>query len=200
MADLTSLRRSPVQHLHDRMRDESISGERAVRLREVPFLSAVSVRVEPGSAAWTRLGERLGADLPERCGEVTAAGSRSALWLGPDEWLVVADDRDEGLAGELHAALDGGPGSVVDVSANRTTLELRGPAARATLQKGCPVDLHPRAFGPGTAVLTNLGPVPVVLWQTGASTYRLLPRSSFADYVTRWLLDAVTEFSGPVVA
>jgi sarcosine oxidase subunit gamma len=205
MADLTSLRRSPVQHLHDRMRDGSVTGERAVALREVPFLTAVSVRVEPGSPAWIRLGERLGADLPQTCGQVSSAGPRTALWFGPDEWLVVAGDEDQrlagaGLAAELHHALGGDPGSVVDVSANRTTLELSGPAARATLEKGCPIDLHPRSFGPGTAVLTNVGPVPVVLWQTGANTYRLLPRSSFADYVTRWLLDAATEFAGPAVA
>jgi sarcosine oxidase subunit gamma len=204
MADLTS-RRSPAHHLHDRMRDESVTGERAVALREVPFLTAVSVRVEPGSAAWMRLGGCVGADLPKTCGRVTSAGPRSALWLGPDEWLVVADDRDEGLAGaglaaELHDALAGDPGSVVDVSANRTTLELSGPAARATLEKGCPVDLHPRSFGPGTAVSSTLGPVPVVLWQTGTTTYRLLPRSSFADYLTRWLLDATSEFRAPAVA
>ena len=88
---------------------------------------------------------------------------------------------------------------MVDVSANRTTLELSGPAARETLEKGCPADLHPRSSGPGTAVTTALGPVPVLLWQTGPTTYRVLPRSSFADYVARWLLDATTEFAGPRV-
>jgi len=100
---------------------------------------------------------------------------------------------------QLREALGNDPGSVVDVSANRTPLELSGPSARATLEKGCPVDLHPRSFGPGSAVATNLGPVPLVLWQTGAVTYRLLPRSSFADYAARWLVDATTEYTGPEV-
>jgi len=63
------------------------------------------------------------------------------------------------------------------------------------LEKGCPVDLHPRAFGPGRAVSTTLARVPVVLWQTGETSYRLLPRASFADYVARWLLDAMVEFN-----
>jgi sarcosine oxidase subunit gamma len=35
------------------------------------------------------------------------------------------------------------------------------------------------------------------LWQTAETSYRLLPRSSFADYVARWLLDAMQEFQGP---
>ena len=58
------------------------------------------------------------------------------------------------------------------------------------------MDLHPRAFAPGWAVSTTLARVPVLLWQTGEETYRLLPRSSFADYVARWLLDAMVEFTG----
>jgi len=38
----------------------------------------------------------------------------------------------------------------------------------------------------------------VLLWQTGAAGYRLLPRSSFADYLARWLLDAMSEYTGPL--
>jgi sarcosine oxidase subunit gamma len=199
MADLSTLRRSPLRHLHGRFPAERIAGERAVALRELPFLGMVSVRVQPDSPAYARLGERLGAALPETCGRVTSSGRHSALWLGPDEWLVVSEADGAVLATELHDALGGDRGSVVDVSANRTTLELSGPAARETLEKGCPVDLHPRSFGPGTAVATTLGPVPVLLWQTDETTYRVLPRSSFADYVARWLLDATTEFAGPRV-
>jgi sarcosine oxidase subunit gamma len=199
MAEFTALRRSPLQHLHERLRDGSITGDRAVALREVAFLGMVAVRMTPGSAASARLAERLGTGLPDRVGVVSSSGPHSALWLGPDEWLVVTEADGGELADELHEALGSDPGSVVDVSANRTTLELSGPAARETLEKGCVVDLHPRSFGPGTAIATMLGPVPVLLWQTAAETYRVLPRASFADYVARWLLDAVTEFAEPRV-
>jgi sarcosine oxidase, subunit gamma len=203
MADLTSLRRSPLQHLHDRLEAGSVGGDRGVALRELPFLTMVAIRVAPGSPAFDRVGERLGAALPEVSGGVSSPGWCSALWLGPDEWLVVcepgAGDDGDALVTALRDALDGDPGSVIDVSANRTTLELSGPAARETLEKSCPADLHPRAFGPGTAVTTTLGPVPVLLWQTGETSYRVLPRSSFADYTARWLLDATLEFAGPEV-
>ena len=90
-------------------------------------------------------------------------------------------------------------GAVVDLSANRTTLELSGPSARSVLEKGCHYDLHPRSFPPGTAVSTELGPVPVLLWKTDEHTFRILPRASFADYVVHWLLDAMTEFAVPEV-
>ena len=59
----------------------------------------------------------------------------------------------------------------------------------------CPTDLHPRAFGPGRAVTTTLARVPLLLWQVGPQAYRLLPRSSFAEYVAAWLLDAMGDGS-----
>jgi heterotetrameric sarcosine oxidase gamma subunit len=67
------------------------------------------------------------------------------------------------------------------------------------LEKGCPADLHPRSFGPGQAVTTTVGPVALVLWQVGRTSYRLIPRSSFADYLARWLLDAIQEYGATEV-
>jgi sarcosine oxidase subunit gamma len=198
MADLlqglTGLRRSRLSHLADCL--AAVSGPSVVSLAEVPFVAMVSLRANPVSPAAARVAAVLGAPLPSRCGEVTGTDSYDALWLGPDEWLVVVCTDAVALADQLTAALGEEPGLALDVSANRSVLELAGPSARAVLGKGCPVDLHPRSFGPGNAVSTTLARVPVLLWQTGEDTYRLLPRSSFADYVARWLLDAMVEFTG----
>jgi sarcosine oxidase subunit gamma len=94
----------------------------------------------------------------------------------------------------LRETLGQQPGSVVDVSAARTTLELAGPRARDVLEHGCALDLHPRAFGPGQCAQTLLAKANVVLHQVDdAPTYRLLVRPSFARYLVAWLLDAMTE-------
>ncbi|MGW8380569.1 sarcosine oxidase subunit gamma family protein [Streptomyces sp. ODS28] len=190
-----TLRRSPLAHLEERMRAASLSGARGVSLSEWPFITMVNLRVAVGSAGADRLEKALDAPLPRRCGSTSAAGPHTVLWLGPDEWLVLSHTDGTELTARLRTALEGSPGSVVDVSANRTTLELRGPSARDVLDKGCPLDLHPRAFGPGQALATNVGPVPLLLWQVdGFPTYRLLPRVSFADYLARWLMDAMSEY------
>lgn len=195
MADLTTLRRSPLAHLSDRM--AAASGE-TVSLTESVYTPMVSLRVDPAASAAGRVAAVLGIPLPTRCGEVTGAGAgvHQALWLGPDEWLVVTGNDPVALADQLTEAIGAEPGTALDVSANRTVLELAGPQARAVLEKGCPVDLHPRAFGPDRAVMTTLARVPVLLWQTGADSYRVMPRTSFAAYVARWLLDAMQEFTG----
>nr|WP_237740736.1 sarcosine oxidase subunit gamma family protein [Arthrobacter crystallopoietes] len=206
MTDISQLRRSPLAHLEDVLREGAVAGERGVALREVPFLTQVGLRVEPGSAAAAALASAAGVSLPAKAGETTGdadgSGGTAVLWLGPDEFLVVAPEGSDVVA-KLTAALGSQPGAVVDLSANRTTLELDGPSARAVLEKGCPADLHPRVFGPGKAVTTTIGLVPVLLWQTaeenGSQTYRILPRASFADFTARWLLDAMTEFASPEV-
>lgn len=99
------------------------------------------------------------------------------------------------LVPALVESVTGAHAAVVDVSANRTVLELNGATVRAALQNGCPLVLHPRAFGPGRAVTTTLARIPLVLWQLGPHSYRLLPRASFADHVARWLLDAIQGFA-----
>jgi sarcosine oxidase subunit gamma len=166
-----------------------------VSLREEAFLGMVGVRVDPGTPAEDRIAAVLGTPLPSTCGDTTVDYRHAILWLGPDEWLVVTASDPVALTAQLEAALGSDPGLVTDLSANRTVIELSGPRARSVLEKGCPVDLHPRAFETGRAVTTTVARVPVLLWQTGHHTYRLLPRASFADYVAKWLLDAMSEFT-----
>ncbi|WP_110590112.1 sarcosine oxidase subunit gamma [Microbacterium suaedae] len=186
------LRRSPLGHLSAEMEAASAPG---IRLREVAFTTQIGVRAEPGSAAHRAIAEATGVDLPVGAGDVAGDASRTAvLWLAPDEFLVITDpDRHDLLVG-LRDALDDAPGQVVDLSANRTILEVAGPCARDALDKGVPADLHPRAFAVNTAITTTLSTVPVLAWRTADDTYRVLPRASFAEYVAAWLMDAAREY------
>lgn len=196
--ELQQYARSPLAHLKAAMADGSVAGERGVSLRERAFLTMVTVRVTAHQPAAARIAEALGTALPSECGAVGIGLQHQVLWLGPDEFLVISETDAATLTAQLADALGTDPGLVVDVSANRTTLELSGPSARAVVEKGCVLDLHPRTFHAGTAVSTMLGLVPVILWQTDdLPTYRIMPRGSFADYTARWLLNAMAEFAGP---
>ncbi|WP_433470049.1 sarcosine oxidase subunit gamma [Spirillospora sp. CA-128828] len=172
----------------------------AVRLREVAFPAQIELRLDDEEAGsfGPRAGRLLRCDIPAR-GHVTGVGDPCVLWLGPGRYLVM--DRPgsaHGLLTGLEDALgaDGGGirGSAVDVSAARTVLDLSGPSARAVLAHGCPLDLHPSRFGPGRCAQTVLAQAQVVLHQTGATDYRILVRASYADYLARWFLDAMTEY------
>ncbi|MET3175143.1 UNVERIFIED_ORG: sarcosine oxidase subunit gamma [Arthrobacter sp. UYCu721] len=198
---LRDIRRSPASHLASAL--EAGSYEGTVVLSEGPFQTMAGVRVDPRSEEGARIAAVAGT-LPARCGDVGGADGVCVLWLGPSEFLVVApeeahDSLGGDLIGSLTAALGDAPGQVVDLSANRTRFELSGPRARAVLEKGCALDLHPRSFTTGTALATEVGNIPVVLEKTGTESFRLFPRASFADFLGRWLLDAMREFASPEV-
>jgi sarcosine oxidase subunit gamma len=128
-------------------------------LREVELDAQVSVRGEPPLAPNTVAGD--------------------ALWLGPDEWLVLGgveqDYADQPAA--------------VDVSANRVCFELSGEGAEVVLARGCALDLHQSVFPPGRCAQTLVARAQVILWRT-EDAFRLLVRPSFADYLRAWLRDA----------
>ncbi|MFX1820527.1 sarcosine oxidase subunit gamma family protein [Pseudarthrobacter sp. CC4] len=196
-----SLRVSPAAQLRADFETGSVPG--VAEISEVSFLTMVGLRVSRDSDAGQRIASVTGG-LPAACGGVAGTGDTSVLWLGPQEFLVVAPrEAHESLGGSLiqalREALGDGEGQVVDLSANRTTFELTGPRARAVLEKGCSLDLHPRVLKAGTALSTEVGNIPVVLWKTGEQSYRIFPRASFADFLGRWLLDAMREYASPEV-
>lgn len=172
------LRRSPLAGLLD-----DVPG-----VREIPFRTVVNLRA--AGPCLDRLGAALGISPPGP-NRVATAGERAILWLGPDEWLVLGGDVEP----LLREALGTDHGSIVDVSADRTTVELSGPHAREVLEKGVAIDLHPRAFGPGQCAQTLLARAQVILRQVDDEpTYHVLVRGSFAPYLADWLVDATREF------
>jgi sarcosine oxidase, subunit gamma len=147
---------------------------------------------EPAIAA---VSTPLGFDLPRTACRAAVAGERAALWLGPDEWLIVAPDADgESLAAALSAALGGLAHSLVDVSHRQAALTITGPQAASVLNAGCPLDLDAAAFPVGMCTRTILSKCEIVLWRTGAETFRVEAWRSFLGYVWGFLGEASREF------
>lgn len=187
------LRRSPLEHLAPAL--AATEHSLGVALREIPFTTQIGLRASPGSSAHEALSRASGVGLPLHVGDVAGSPEGTAvLWLGPDEFLLTAPDGAPSPLQGLLEALGDLPGQAVDLSAHRTTISVEGRQARDLLEKGVPADLHPRSLPAGRAVTTTLGPVPVLLWHTAEHQYRVMPRSSFADYTARWLLDAAREY------
>jgi sarcosine oxidase subunit gamma len=189
-----AVRRSPLSDYAERFSALNESSQGALLIRELPFLTQLNLRANPNDGPLVEaLTDALGLPLPLIPNTVAfGQDDRRALWLGPDEWLVVAPD---GQAAALEQSLRSAPGdtfgSIVDVSASRTVLEIRGSEAREVLAHAIPIDLDPRRFAPRTCTQTLLAKIPVIIerWDDGAAFY-LFVRSSFARYVGDWLLDA----------
>lgn len=203
-------RRSPLVGAADRLAQATRAAGGAISMAEVPFLAQVNLRLDPAGPAAEAVGKELGLALPTDGGTSARSGDLRVLWLGPDEWLVVGPPGAEGtLEARLRSAVGTEQASIVEVSAQRTTLLLSGPRIRDLLALGCALDLHPRSFGVGSCAQTMLAHAPVVLVglePTGAGAagpaFWVLVRASFATYLIDWLLDASVEFTagGSVVA
>jgi sarcosine oxidase subunit gamma len=133
----------------------------------------------------------LGLAVPETACRAGVDGERAALWLGPDEWLLIAPLRlASALPAMLNRALAQLPHSLVDVSHRQTALALSGPGAPTLLAAGCPLDLEEGAFPVGMCTRTMLAKAEIVLWRPGPSQFRVEVWRSFAAYVSQFLAEA----------
>src|SRR5436309_1663923 len=105
------LARSP---LDGRTEDLTIVGAEVV-----PFLAQVDLRVDPAVA------DRALYPLPREPNTALEDGRRAALWLGPNEWLILGPPHaGREVVAELDTAFEGVHRSIVDVSASRVAIEL----------------------------------------------------------------------------
>ena len=125
---------------------------------------------------------------PETC-RVKPQNGNILLWLGPDEFLLLAPE-EPGLSL---------PGSV-DVSHRDTALSVSGPQAAWAINAFCALDLHPAAFPVGMCTRTLFGKTQIVLWRSAADAFRIEVTRSFAPYVWACLEEARREFLDPGIA
>ena len=130
-----------------------------------------------------------GAEPPSRLGPAGEGAGCAALWLGPDEWLLIADDAPD-IGSVLESVLDGTTHSLVDVSHRQIGLIADGPAAARVLNAGCPLDLDLKAFPIGMATRTLFDKVEIVLWRRAEATFHVEIWRSFAPFLAGSLAEA----------
>jgi sarcosine oxidase subunit gamma len=186
--------RSPLSHRTKELTAVAEGTLGAVKLTEAPLLTQIDVRLAPGARRADGSVVDLDGTMPETPNRSKRVGRRETLWLGPDEWLVVAPT-SEGieLVAEMERTLEGVHHSVVDVSSNRAVLDVGGPRTLELLSKGCSLDLHPSRWANGACAQTSLARTHVILQRRDAEM-RVFVRASFADYLVDWLLDAAREY------
>ena len=195
-------RHSPLGRFFDMAGDGSQPGDTAVVISERPFLGHLNLRGNPDDTGFTDAAATvLGLALPTEPNKVAVSGGTLALWLGPDEWLVVTPPGAQArLTESLEAALEGMHAAVTNVTGGQTVITLSGPRARDVLARGCPLDLHQSVFKPGDCSQTLVAKASVTVRCVDESpSFELIVRRSFAEYLALWLHDAALEY-GPSVA
>jgi len=173
-----------------------------VAIAEVPFTPAVELRGHGSLQA--------GAHLPEDVGETRRLRSRSTFarrvcCLGPQWWLVTGEPDDLTLVDEVTALVDEvtAPvdevtaavtfGSAVDVSAQRTRIDIIGPRWADVLRHVWPRDLATLTVD--TCAQGLLGRAQALLIREADDRVAVHVRASFARYAYALLTDAATEYA-----
>lgn len=174
-------------------------------LRQSPAVTATAyLKLAPAAARWilrgddaalATAGRAFGVALPATACRAASAADRAALWLGPDEQLLLAPaGAAVTVAAELEQALAALPHSLVEISHRQLALKLSGPRAAALLNSGCPLDLDADSFPVGMCTRTVFGKAEIVLWRTAAEGFHVEIWRSFTDYLVQLLREAAREF------
>jgi sarcosine oxidase, subunit gamma len=156
-----------------------------------PLPPATRYILRGAAAVRTAAEAAFGVGIPSLACRAAAAGERAALWLGPDEWLLLAPEAETVPVGAaLEVALQQLPHALVDVSHRQTAFSVCGPLSTMLLAAGCPLDLDASAFPVGMCTRTVLAKAEVVLWRTGVQAFRVEVWRSFAAYVSLFLAEA----------
>jgi sarcosine oxidase subunit gamma len=173
-----------------------------VQLAELPFFGHLNLRCNPEVPGLTDAVQRcLGVALPLKANTVSENGTVTALWLGPDEWLLVTSPGSEReLIFALRGALQGFFIAVTDLTDGQTILRISGDRATDVLYKGCSLDFHASSFGPGCCAQSHVDKIGVLIRYVDATpSFDLIVRRRFSEYLALWLKDAATEYGFTVI-
>jgi len=166
-----------------------------VTFAEATIAAAWNVQGDAERGAFAHETQRLfGVQLPVAPNTIAQSDSVSALWLGPESWLLLA--RNMSPLADFQATRDSlntAGGALFDVSASRVAWTMAGPQAATVLAKSCPVDFHPRAFPSRTCAQSLLGHVNA-LFVRDADTFTLLVARSFARDVWHALTESAAQY------
>ena len=179
-----AVRRSPLDGL-------VLPRNRAATTAACPPAMRFILRGPPEAAA--SAGPVFGASMPLQPLRSETSGARSALWLGPDEWLLIAEDSEPALGVNLEAALGSVPHALFDVSHRQSALEVSGSGAARLLNAGVLLDLDSSAFPVGMVARTLLTKAEITLWRRAPELFRVEFSRSFGLYVAAILTQAAND-------
>jgi len=170
----------------------AVDTEGPVKITLTPDVARFNLRIRSADlAAVTKV---LGIEIPALIEQCNENGTRSALCLGPDEWVLFADSEE---ASDIEAAFSDiysdVPHSLTNISDREITIGIDGDRAAEILSVACPRNLD--AVDIGTGFRTIFNGVQVVIHRDAVDVFRLDCWRSFFPHVRGLLTIANRELS-----
>jgi sarcosine oxidase, subunit gamma len=164
----------------------------SIAMREISSRGMIDLRGSSSDKKFLAAAKAaLGVELPKAPRTSTSWGDIKALWLSPDQWLILcARDNAPALLEKLTVALGKTHSLAVDVSDMRTIIRLEGEGVRETLMKGSSLDLLSEDYTPGTVRRARFAEIAALINIVEENTIDLYVFRSYAEYTWAFLLKA----------
>ena len=147
----------------------------------------------------SKIGKILGMILPKEPCTASAKEKITSLWLGPDEWLIVSNEKmpKETNTYELENILfdnisRGNLGSVTNVTDQFVVFSLSGTNIFKILSKSCPFNFESDNFVDNKVIQTILNHIDVTIHKKNETNIDLYVKRSFAEHLWNWLKDSAS--------
>ena len=168
-----------------------------VSLREITTRGMIDLRGQTTDRKFMAAAkEVLGVDLPKAPRTSNTFGDVKALWLSPDQWLILcARDKALTLAADLAKAVEKTHALAVDVSDMRSIIRIEGERAREVMMKGCSLDFTDTDFIPGYVRRVRFAEIAALFNIVDDNSIDLYVFRSYANYAWDFLLKAARKGS-----
>jgi sarcosine oxidase subunit gamma len=147
----------------------------------------------------TAIGKNLNMILPTEANTSTSDETLTALWLSPDEWMLVSNnevnedtntyDVEDSLINNISKV---NLGAVTDVSDQFVMINIRGSKVFDLFATGSPFNFNDFKNKKGSVVQTILSHIDVIIHLTEINNVNLLVRRSFSQHLYSWLNDSAS--------
>ena len=147
----------------------------------------------------TSIGKNLNMLLPTEANTSTSGETLTALWLSPDEWMLVSNNTASEDANTYKVEDDlinniskTNLGAVTDVSDQFVMINIKGNKVFDLFATGSPFNFNEFRNKKGSVVQTILSHIDVVIHLTEINDVNLLVRRSFSEHLYSWLNDSAS--------
>ena len=147
----------------------------------------------------TSIGKNLNMLLPTKANTSTSGEVLTALWLSPDEWMLLSNkivsgdtntyEVEDNLINNISKV---NLGAVTDVSDQFVMINIKGKKVFDLFATGSPFNFNPFKDKKGAVVQTILSRIDVIIHLKEINEVNLLVRRSFSEHLYSWINDSAS--------
>ena len=162
-----------------------------IKLREVKNLTIYQLVKFKNSSADISKMNLDGLRLPEPL-KVKSNNSTRILWMGPDNWLVISDNKN--IYDTFKNDFSDKDFAITDLSHSRTIIEIEGSLVREVIKKGSPLNINDLKEGDCSNSIFHAITITLDFISDNPEVIRILCLRSFGESLYHSITDACLEF------